>query len=408
MNLWKEKYDKIIDSFERYEKTKIPLCAAETYTSSFSLKGLATHIEGQYGFNKMNTNNDFIGGDIVLELKKLSSELCKNIFHAQHSNFDTMTGMSCITYTIMALLNTEDKVLITSPQQGGHPSLPIILETLGIEFDEIPYDFSKFQIDYDATNILINSNVYKSIIFSQSDILCPPELECFNFPKDFLIIYDCTQTLGLIAGKTIKNPLEQLDNIVLLGGSHKTLPAASCGIIMSNNHEIIKNLENKISPNFLRYIQPNHIASLILALIEFQEFGYNYCNKIKEINLYLSNLLTEYGFNVAKISSKEYSKTHQIFILTSKEKMDLMFCNAHKFNITLNKKSKTLFRNYGIRLGVQQIAQYGWEEAELKKLARLLYLVSQKDIDINEINSIRKFLIGKKIPTFSYDNCIIE
>lgn len=404
MEYWLERYNSLIKKFEKEDQTKIPLCAAETYTSNFSLKALNSHIEGKYGFG----TNDFIGGNIVLELKKLCSDLCKEIFNSKYSNFDTMTGMSSITYTIMALLNFGDKVLITTPNQGGHPSLPIILETLGITFDEMPYSFENYQIDYDMANIMLNTKNYNAIIFCQSDLLAPPELECFNFLDDTMIIYDCTQTLGLIAGNMIKNPMENLDNIVLLGGTHKTLPSPSCGIIMSNNDNIISKLDGRLSPGFLRYIQPNHIAALILSLIEFKEFGNEYCKKIQDTNLILSNLLIDYGFKIAKISDKEYSKTHQIFMLTSEEEMERMFDNANRFNVTLNKKHKQLFKDYGIRLGVQQISQYGWNENEIQKLAQLLYLLSKKNPNYDEINVIRKFLISKKVPVFSYDNCVIE
>ena len=140
MEYWLKRYNSLIKNFEEQEQTKIPLCAAETYTSDFSLKALNSHIEGKYGFG----TNDFIGGNIVLELKKLCSDLCKEIFKSKYSNFDTMTGMSSITYTIMALLNFGDKVLITTPNQGGHPSLPIILETLGINFGKWIFVFHNF------------------------------------------------------------------------------------------------------------------------------------------------------------------------------------------------------------------------------------------------------------------------
>ena len=85
-----------------------------------------------------------------------------------------------------------------------------------------------------------------------------------------------------------------------------------------------------------------------------------------------------------------------------------MFNNAHKFNITLNKKNKQLFDNYGIRLGVQQISQYAWEEQELEQLAEILYFISQETPIVNKIKTIRKTLISKKIPVFSYDICVIE
>lgn len=403
-----KEYQKIIKKINETDKNKIPLCAAETYTSKFSLEALNSTLEGMYGFSKKEGKNNFIGGDLIIELKKLANKICEQIFFAKYINLDSFTGMNCLTYTIMALLSTKDKLLITTPDQGGHPSLPVILKNLNIEYDEIPYDFDNFQIDYTKTNSLLNSKKYSAIIFCQSDILCPPDLSKLHISDDIIIIYDATQTLGLIAGKVLPNPLQIHNKLVLIGGVHKTLPGPSCGLIMSNSDKIIDKLENKLSPGFIRYCQPNHIAGLILALIEFHKFGSQYCEKIYDTNKKLGDLLIQHKFKIAKISNTEYSRTHQIFMLTSREEMELMFNNAHRFNITLNKKEKKLFDDCGIRLGVQQICQYDWKQDELEQLAELLFLINQQILNFDKIAEIRKNLISKKIPMFSYDNCTIE
>ena len=76
-------------------------------------------------------------------------------------------------------------------------------------------------------------------------------------------------------------------------------------------------------------------------------------------------------------------------------------------NISLNQKHKKLFSEDGIRLGTQQIARYNWEEQDIDELAKLLFLIKHKG-SLNEIKTIRKKLIDKKIPHFTYNEIIIE
>ena len=54
----------------------------------------------------------------------------------------------------MSLLKNTDSVLITTPDQGGHASIPIILDKLGINYEAMPYDYDNYQIDYKELNNL--------------------------------------------------------------------------------------------------------------------------------------------------------------------------------------------------------------------------------------------------------------
>ena len=146
----------------------------------------------------------------------------------------------------MSLLKNTDSVLITTPDQGGHASIPIILDKLGIHYDSIPYDYGNYQIDYMKLNQKIKSGAYSFLIFCQSDVINPPDISQIALPKSMGIIYDGTQTLGLIASGIIKNPLEIAPNIVLIGGTHKTLPAPACGLIMTNCSSYQQHLEKNI------------------------------------------------------------------------------------------------------------------------------------------------------------------
>lgn len=406
MNEILKEYNQLCKDFNQYENTVIPLCAAENYVSDFCMKPLISNFEGKYSFTESPGNNSFIGGEYIERLNKLLKKQCKIMFGANYTNTETLTGINCFTVCAMSLLLPTDIVLVTTPEQGGHASIPIILNTIGIKYDSIPYDYLHYQIDYPELNKLCQSQKYSYIIFCQSDVINPPDLSQINIPENMGIIYDSTQTLGMIATGIIPNPLSSSDNVVLIGGSHKTLPAPSCGLIMTNNELYKEKLQKHITPDYLRNTQPNHSASLLLALIEQEECGYEYQKLIVDTANMLGNELSHLGFNIAKLNQKTFTATHQLFLLMSEEETNAFYLTAKHYNITLNKKHKKLFNNDGIRIGTQQIARYNWSRTEIEVLSQLLYSVKVRND--TEIKKIRKSLISKKIPHFTYEDISIK
>ena len=406
MNKILNEYNQLCKDFNQFENMVIPLCAAENYVSDFSMKPLISNFEGKYSFIESSGNNSFIGGEYVERLNNLLRKQCNIMFGANYTNTETLTGINCFTVCAMSLLSPEDIVLVTTPEQGGHASIPIILNTIGIKYEPIPYDYLNYQIDYKKLNELCQSHKYSYIIFCQSDVINPPDLKQIKIPENMGIIYDATQTLGLIATGIIPNPLSASNNIILIGGSHKTLPAPSCGLIMTNNELFEEKLQKHITPDYLRNTQPNHSASLLLALIEQEECGYKYQKLVVDIANMLGSELSRQGFSVAKLSHKVFTSTHQLFLLMNEEETNSFYLTAKQYNVTLNKKHKKLFDNDGIRIGTQQIARYNWNKPEVEILARLLYSI--KTHNTTEIKKIRNILIAKKIPHFTYEDIPIK
>ena len=317
-----------------------------------------------------------------------------------------MTGINCFTVCAMSLLKNTDSVLITTPDQGGHASIPVILDKLGINYEAMPYDYDNYQIDYKELNNLCKTGAYKFLIFCQSDIINPPDMSQISLPDSMGIIYDGTQTLGLIASGVLENPLENINNIVLIGGAHKTLPAPACGLIMTNCSSYQQCLQTNITPKYLRNTQPNHIAALLLALIEQENLGKSYQTLTVKIANQLAEELSILGFNVAKLKSNKYTYTHQLFILMSQSDTNDFYQTAENYNITLNKKHKRLFANDGIRIGTQEIARYNWNLCDIKMLAQLLYAVKKHNEE--DILYYRKHLISLKTPAFTFEDISIK
>ena len=137
-------------------------------------------------------------------------------------------------------------------------------------------------------------------------------------------------------------------------------------------------------------------VSLLFALVEFEIFGKAYQEHIVELSNALAKELEERGFKVGHTEGL-YTKTHEIFIYTNLELMDRIYENSIRFGITLNKKHKELFGGYGIRLGTQEIARYGWPVEAMKQIADIIAEISKNNVDEQKVHALLAELPEKKI-----------
>lgn len=241
----------LYEEYKAFDKEKIPLCAAENYVSPFSMQGLISRYEGKYvsGYIQRDKEKDFIGSDYLEKVFFLADDLAKELFHAKYNDFRSLTGMNTVALMLMSMMERNSKILITDPASGGHGSLPKLCNNYGIRYDSIPFNYSTMQVDYENLNKLLhNNNEISYLFFCQSDIIQPPDLNQIILPSNVGIIYDATQTLGLIAGEVLPNPLDCQENIVLIGGTHKTFPSVTCGYVATNSEKIIQQINQNISP----------------------------------------------------------------------------------------------------------------------------------------------------------------
>lgn len=396
-----ENYLQLTKNYEHYLQKKIPLCAAETHCSDTVRAALSSSFEGKYCMNNLGYNMqlDFVGSQYIHELFELLSRQCEKTFGSKYADARTLSGMNCMSIVINSLLQKGNRVLLSSPAQGGHPSIPLLLSLANITYDEIPYDYDNFDINYTRLNELLISKHYDGIIFAQSDILKPADVSKIK-DQNILIIYDATQTYGMIAAHIHKNPLDYHENLVLIGGTHKTISGPTCGLILLRNESLISRIDPKISPSFLRNVQPNAIAGVLIALIEQERFGKQYQKTTIENANYLGEMLARYGFIVAKLSPKVYTNTHQIFILTDERMKNTIVNNAHKYAVTLNGKEKRLFKGNGIRIGTQEVTLYGWSKEEMKITAELISALSETGVKDCKIIPLLNKLAHRKQRAF--------
>lgn len=386
----------------QYYQNTLPLCAAENAISNFCKIPLSGDFQERYIMGNSysyDLENNFVGSQYLLPFYSMIHEECKVLFGANYADARTLTGMNCLTTVLMSITDPHDKIAILPATWGGHPSVQSVCERLGLEVFQLPYDHTNWDIDYDLANKMIKSKKIKYILLAPSDIIHALHVECFDL-SNCSLLYDISQIMGLMAGKTIKCPIN-LDNTILFGGTHKTLPGPASGLILTNSAQLHRKLEYSINPQYLRHTQMHQVISLLFALLEMEYYGEEYAKAIIETANFLGSTLSLQGFNIAMIG-KKYSETHQLFIRCNRNEMGRFFENAIRYGITLNKKEKALFSGAGIRLGTQEIARYGWEAKTCSVISKILKELLADNPNEDYIYGLKAQLPEKKMKyTFS-------
>ena len=398
----------IIENFRRYQRKALPLCAAENPLSEFCKLPLSGDFQERYimgNYDNYNPTDNFIGSSYLEPFYEMLQQECKQLFGSLYSDARTLSGMNCITAILMALTESNEKIAILQSEWGGHPSVNPICHRLGLDIYDLPYDIDNYDLDYDRVNRIIAQEGIDYILLAPSDIIYPPHIENLNLSKTILI-YDISQIMGLIAAGKIENPLKFSDNIILIGGTHKTLPGPTSGLILTNNSNLHTKINTRINPIFLRNTKMHQIVSLLFTLLEFEFFGKSYMDHLLKCTKILSQKLEYINLPVAKRRG-QYSNTHQIFLNTTYDGMNTIWNNAINCCVSLNKKEKSLFNGHGIRIGTQEIARYGWEEDELSIISRIISQLTRKEINYGYINELLSLLPPKQIK-YTFPDCVIK
>jgi glycine hydroxymethyltransferase len=376
----------ILRDHQEFRRHIVPLCAAETPISDFVRSFVSHPIHESYamGGPLRPALENFIGAEHVLNLHQLTIDLCRAQFGAAYADPRPLSGTGAVTTLLMTLSQPGQRILLQTQDSGGHSSMGPICRRLGLEVLDVPYDYDRLDIDVDACRRLSEERHFDFVLFAPSDLIYPPRLEACGFPGSTTVIYDATQTLGLIATGHVPSPLEQHPRSVVTAGTHKTLPGPSSGLILTKNDEIADRVDAQLSPKFVRHSHPHHMAALCAALIEHAAVGPQYSDRIRVYTQILSRSLTEMGVAVIEDHGRS-SETHQVFVHVPRAELQDRYARAAGAGITLNMKHRRLFQYSGIRLGVQEIARYRWTESDVAALAPLLAGLLCGDDEVAEL-----------------------
>lgn len=398
---------RIYNNINLNEQKALPLCAAENISSEFVKIPHNTFLQEKYvlgGVLKYLNINNFHGSDKLFDIYiALQCECCK-LFNCKYSDARTLSGLNAITTLLMALFNIGDTILITSPEYGGHSSIKIICERLGIKTKYLPYDYVAKDFDYLEINNMVSKGDIDGILIALSDMIEHPQLHKINI-ENTVLIYDATQILGLIATNYVENPFSWFsdkDKFILMGATHKTIPGPTCGLIMTRNIDIAEKIDLKINPDYLRNVQLNNVTSLLFSLYELDDFGKQYFDVMHSFVNTVAIKLENFKVKIIKTRDDHFSNTHQLWLSLPTKTVDIFERNSLMSDVSLNIRRRKIYDTQGARLGFQQIARFNWKGDAAETVAEILLLLMSPKCNFEQISEKIEKLPPKEIH-FTYD-----
>ena len=220
---------------------------------------------------------------------QLCREVAAEVLDAKHVLPDYLSGMNAMDIMLKALTRPGDLVLTVDSAHGGHECTPKILADLGRENRSLPFDLERHVIDAGRLDLSLSPAL---VYINHSNILYPHDLRAIKsaYP-DAILVFDGSQIMGLIAGKTYPNPLADGAD-VLIGSTHKSLNGPQKALAATDSGGIRRILEdtNKV------YVSNNHpadVAALAVCFIEAKEFGRQYARDLLANARYLADALID-------------------------------------------------------------------------------------------------------------------
>ncbi len=363
------------------QRNKIELIASENFVSETVMEANGTTLTNKYaeGYPAKRYYGGCENVDIV---ENLAIERAKKLFGAEYANVQPHSGAQANMATFFALLEPGDTVLSMNLAHGGHLSHGSPVNMSGKYWKIVPYGVSREdgRINYDEVRRLALENKPKLILAGASAYPRIIDFKKFREIADEIGAYlmvDMAHIAGLVAAGVHPSPVPYAH--VTTTTTHKTLRGPRGGLILTNDEELAKKINKAIFPG----IQGGPLMHTITAKAvcfgealkpEFTE----YAKKVVKNCAVLADCLSKAGFGLVSGGTDN----HLILVDLTGMKVDTGKEAEHlldEVGITTNKNAVPFdtqkpFVTSGLRLGTAAVTTRGFEEEDMKEVAKLITL----------------------------------
>lgn len=382
----------IINAESNRQKDYIELIASENFTSRAVLEAQGSVLTNKYaeGYAGKRFYN---GCEEVDKAELLAIERAKKLFNCNYANVQPHSGSQANQAVFLALLQPGDTMLAMSLDAGGHLTHGATPNLSGKWFNPVFYGVNQqtYLIDYDQIEELAILHKPKLIIAGYSAYPRQLDFAKFRAIADKVGAYflaDVAHIAGLIASGDHPSPLPYAH--VVTSTTHKTLRGPRGGIILSNDQELGKKLNNAVFPGLQGGPLMHIIAAKAVAFLEALRPEYNiYIKQLMSNAKALASSLIESGYDVLTNGTDN----HMVLVdlrragITGKiaaNSLDRAGMTCNKNAIPFDETSP--FITSGIRLGSPACTTRGFKEQEFTEVGKMIAAVLN-GLQTNEDNS---------------------
>jgi glycine hydroxymethyltransferase len=363
---------------QQFKETLI-LNPVENIPVSNVLKTASGFLHGLYNTDTLRSNKErynsklqFSGRNVITQDVSKIYNMWAQLLGAKELSMRLLSGLHSHIIVFMGLCDIGDRVLILPEKAGGHLSGWAILQRLGIELQEIPYNENLQRIDKEKCLEVIDSFSPQVIFVDRSEGLIYEDFswlgECCSCYK----IFDASQYLTNILAKHYKNPFDMGFDL-MVSSMHKNLPGPQHAFVCSRESDA---KWSKLKKNISTYVSNMHVFSIYSAglLLEQIDQLVILSQAMLDNAVRLEHALKENNIPVVtRLCSEHEPPTHHCWIRTpTQEKAFSYFLDLERVGLLTNYRLLPYNIGYGLRLGLSGATQSGLNAEHIELFAKLM------------------------------------
>lgn len=418
----RELYD-MIEGEEKREREGLELIPSENYVSMAVREAMSSVLTNKY--SEGYPGKRYYGGqEYTDQVETLAIERAKRLFNCDHANVQPLGGAAANIAAYFSWLEPGDAILGMDLSHGGHLTHGSPVTYMAKLYRFVRYgmkDIETGEIDYDEMLEVAKRERPKIVLAGFSGY--PRELDWKRIADiarevDAVAMADVAHIAGLIAGGAAKNPFDYGFNIVTTT-THKTLRGPRGGMILSKGtvstplrapEKTIENIptliDRSVFPGFQGGPHMHQIAAKAVALREAGTPAFrDYAQQVVKNARAMADVFTEGGVRLITGGTDNHLILADVFgsLGISGGEAETLLDRA---GVTLNKNSiaddtRKPFDPSGIRFGTPAITTRGFDENDVREVARLMLEVLTKRDDATVASArdaIRTLSLAHPVP----------
>ncbi len=363
------------------QRRNIELIASENFVSEAVMAAMGSPLTNKYA--EGYPGKRYYGGCQYVDVaEQLAIDRAKQLFGAEHANVQPHSGAQANMAVYFALAKPGDTILGMNLAHGGHLTHGSPVNMSGAYFNIVPYgvDEKTQTIDYDELERLAMEHRPKIIIAGASAY---PRIIDFARMGEIAkragayLVVDMAHIAGLVAAGLHPSPVPYAD--VVTTTTHKTLRGPRGGLILCKE-EYAKMIDKAVFPGTQGGPLMHVIAAKGVALGEalkpaFKTYQQNIVKNAKA----LADELIKCGFDLVSGGTDNHLMLVDLrsVNLTGKEmehRLDEVYITVNKNAIPFDPQKP--FVTSGIRIGTPAATTRGFDEADFREIAKLIYMTA--------------------------------
>ena len=386
----------------------LELIASENFVSQDVLEAMGSVMTNKYA--EGYPGKRYYGGcEYVDVAEQAAIERLTKLFGAKYANVQPHSGAQANFAVFFALLQPGDKIMGMNLSQGGHLTHGSPVSVSGKWFEVVSYGVKEdtHLIDYDELEAIAKKEKPKLIIAGASAY--PRQIDFARFRQiadevGAKLMVDMAHIAGLVAAGLHPSPIPYAD--VVTSTTHKTLRGPRGGIILTNDEEMIKEINKSVFPGLQGGPLMHVIAAKAVAFNEALQPSFKvYAQQVIENAAALGDTLKKEGATLVSDGTDNHIVLLDLrpWDLTGKEAEKLL----EEAGITVNKNTipydpESPFVTSGIRMGTAALTTRGMKQEEMVKIGEVIAAVlkSKGDQDVLEKAKETTEAICESFPLF--------